>query len=181
MTYAEYIDYFDTAARNNKKLLHESISNPKRKAFYQIDIIDIANGAKFDMVDMCLMLECPEIRLVDQKSDNLRQYINGAFLVIQEVKKGDIVDKKTVLNNTLIVSEQIVAKMINDNKKSLQNKNYTPVMRGLDTSSFHWQKVGPELSNHFGWRCEFILNQSFTNNLQLNEADWNHETKFSII
>ena len=52
------------------------------------------------------------------------------------------------------------------------------LLKGFDVNSLRFYKVGPMFTNHYGWRVEFMLNDRFSNNLQLDETKWNNETKF---
>ena len=176
MTFLDYIEYFRVAATNNKILAHTEA----HKAFYEIDIEDILNAMKLDDNNMAMLIECPEYRTNDGKSDNLRKMTTGAFVIVQEVEKGNITDRGIKLNETYVVAEQILAKMINDQKKYSINKAHPYVIKDFDPNTVYMQKVGPILSNHFGWRVEFTINDQFTNNLQLDQNNWNNETLFNI-
>lgn len=183
MTLLDYISYFETAAINHKLLLHNNGAAPgstKRITFYEIDIEDILKALKLDNKYMSLLLESPEYRPSDAKSDNIRNHTTGAYVVVEEVIMGDKVDRRNKLEATRKVAQQIIAKIINDNKR-FSTKRTGPEIKGFDVNSVRFQKVGPILTNHYGWRVEFTFNDTFENQLQLDEADWNNETKFSIL
>lgn len=176
MKHSEYINYFKTCAINNKVLAHDEANHP---TFYEIDIEDILNAMKLKNKHLSLLIESPEAKPYDEKSDNIRKLKTGAFVIIREAKMGDTVDKELALDETEEVAEQVISKMLNDTRKSKQSTAFTPKIN-LDVNSIRIQKVGPILTNHFGWRVEFTLNSTFNLGLQLDETKWNNETKFSI-
>lgn len=174
MKYSDYIAYFKTAAVNNKVLAH--VENTHH-TFYEIDMEDLINGLKMKNKFMSMFVESPETRVYDEKSDNLRKIRIGAFAIMQEAKIGDRASRENVLDDTEEVAEQIVSKMLNDTRGS-RRKNYTPRFN-LDIASVRFFKVGPILTNLYGWRVEFTLNDPIKNNLMLDESKWNNETLFN--
>lgn len=178
MKFSEYINYFKTAAINNKVLAHDPATH---HTFYEIDIEDILNALKFQLKNksMSLLIESPEPKPSDEKADNIRKLMPGAFVILQEAKMNSIPDRELILDATQEVAEDIVSKLLNDTKKCKQNATIQPRII-VDINSVRFQKVGPLLTNHFGWRVEFTFNSTFKLGLQLDETKWNNETKFSI-
>lgn len=176
MKYSEYVEYFKTACINNKVLAH--VDNTHH-TFYEVDILDIAlESLKFKDKHLSLLLESPTKRAGDNDSDNIRKYVTGAFAILQEAKIGDQTHRRSVLDATEEVAEEICSKLLNDAKKHLQNSSHPWKLKGLDVNSFRIYKIGPVFTNHYGWRVEFTLNDRFSNNLHLDESKWNNETKF---
>lgn len=176
MKFSEYINYFKTVAINNKVLAHDPVTH---HTFYEIDIEDILNSMKLKNKYMSLLIESPEPRPADEKADNIRKLMPGAFVILQECKLNDIANRELILDNTQEVAEDIVSKLLNDTKKSKQNTLIQPRIV-VDINSVKFQKVGPLLTHHFGWRVEFTFNSTFKLGLQLDVSKWNNETKFSI-
>lgn len=175
MTFSEFILYFRTAAVNNKRLAHDATSHP---TFYEIDIEQILSATKLESVDMSMLIECPEYRPSDAKSNNIRKMTTGAFLIVQEVEISNIQDREAKLNETFIVAEQVVSKIVNDEQIFKINRSHPNVIKGFDPNSLYFQKVGPIVGNHYGWRVEFAINDTFTNGLQLQASEWNNETPY---
>lgn len=176
MKFSEYISYFRTAAINHKVLAH--VDNTHH-TFYEIDIEDIINSMKLKNKFMSLLIESPEPKPSDEKADNVRKLMPGAFVILREAKMGDIADRELALDEAQEVAEDLVSKLLNDTKKCKHNASIQPRII-VDVNSVKFQKVGPLLTNHFGWRVEFTFNSTFKLGLQLNESKWNNETKFSI-
>lgn len=176
MKFTDYISYFKTAAVNNKVLAHVEKTH---HTFYEIDIVDILDGLKTKLKFMSMLVECPESRIYDEKSDNIRKMVTGAFTIIKEAKAGDIIDREAVLDATQEVVEQILSKMLNDTRKSRRKSQLSPKIF-LEPASVRVQKIGPLPSELYGWRAEFTLNQPFHNNLVLDESKWDNETTFNI-
>jgi hypothetical protein len=176
MKYSGYVEYFKTAAINNKALAHV---NGTHETFYEVDIIDVAQESlKFKNKFMSLLLEAPSKKAGDNDSDNIRKYLSGAFAILLEAKKGDHADRQNVLDLTEDVAEEICSKILNDAKKHLQSSAHPWKLKDFDVNSLRFYKVGPMFTNHYGWRVEFMFNDRFSNNLQLDESKWNNETKF---
>ncbi len=175
MTISEYIAYFRTTAVNNKRIAHDP---GVHDTFFEIDIEQVWQNMKLETTDMSMVIECPEIRPSDVKSDNIRKMTTGAFLIIQEVEVSNIVDRETKLNETFMIAEQIASKLINDYKIYQQDKQHPFPIKGFDPATLYWQKVGPALGQHFGWRVEFTISDTFTNGLQLDATKWNNETSY---
>lgn len=178
MNFSEYVAYFENAARNNRAISH--LVNG-RKSFRRIDIEEVITGLKSDLdAGINLFLESPEIRAYDGLSDNPRKLITGAILVMRNSEKGDFEDQIKALNDTMEVCEQLLAKIYNDARESLQNKNHPWKLRGFDPNSVSFEKVGPVFGYYYGWRMQFTINQLFPNRLILNNDDWYTEEKSSI-
>jgi hypothetical protein len=178
MNFAEYVAYFEALAISNKAIGH---THEGRKSFRRIDIEEVLNGAKADMDgEVCMFLESPEIRTYDGLSDNPRKLMYGAFLIMKQADKGDYESQIAALDTCMQVSEQALAKIYNDVKKKTQSKLHPWNIAGFDPNSVQFEKVGPVFGYYYGWRMQFTINQTFSNRLVLNDAEWYNDTKFSI-
>lgn len=178
MTFIEFISYFETVAINNKVLAHAPNAPIKRITFYEIDIDTILNAVRLDLKYTSMLIECPEFKPDDGKSDNIRDMSTSAFLIVKEVIIGDIVSRRNALDETLTVARQVVSKMLNDSKKARLNMANS-IMKDFDVNTARFFKVGPICNNLYGYRVEFTLNQRFSKNLQLDESEWDNETKYT--
>jgi len=177
MKFVDYIDYFRNAAINHKQLLHDTNG---KVSFYRMDIEELLSGLRTNLKSISLIIESPEKRTQDLLSDNPRKVITGAFLVIGPVKKNDFNDEVSVLDKTEAITEDILSKIKNDCSKYRRDSSWPRVIKGFDPSTIRSQKVGPLFNNFYGWRTEIQINQTYSNNLILDESNWNNETKFSI-
>ena len=175
MRFSQYIAYFKTVATNHKLLAHVDKTH---HTFYQIDIEDILNGLAMKNKDLSILIECPETKTQDEKSDNIRKLKQGAFLILKEAINDNMADREAILDLTEEVAEDVVSKLMNDTRKSRLPGAMQPKIN-VDANSIRIQKVGPILTNHFGWRVEFTLNSTFSNGLQLDVTKWNSETKYT--
>lgn len=178
MKFSEYVAYFEQAAKSNKLLAHGVGDNV---AFKRIDIEDVLNGIKQDMVNTCMFLENPEIRTADILSDNPRKLFNGAFLIMKNTDKGDFEQQISALDECMTISEQVLTKIVNDSRISRQNPSHPWQIKGFDVNTIGLEKVGPVFGNWFGWRVQFTINQTFTNRLVLKASDWYDDVPFSIL
>lgn len=178
MRFSEYYNYFETVAINHKQLLHDP--GAKRYTFFSIDMVDFISDFRNKVQQTALYLETYEFSASDQKSDNIRKEMRGAFLILKGTKPGDKTERNSILEETESVAIDVISKMINDAKKKAQDPSYNFPIKGFDVNNCQWQKIGPEWTTHYGWRVEFTFNQTFPNGLFLDESKWNNETKFSI-
>jgi len=178
MKFSEYETYFLEAAKSNKKISH--LASPDKKTFRRIDIEEVITGAKSSMKGLSMFLEAPEIGTRDMLSDNPRKLFEGAFLILNEAAKGNFDSEMTVLDETMDVAEQVVAKMKNDLLKHKLNANHPYKIKGFDPSSVKMFKVGPVFGNWYGWRVSFTIDQTWSNRLTLNNNDWFFDTKATI-
>lgn len=178
MRFKDYIKYWEDAAVSNRAIHH--LSDPKYIAFKRVNIDEVWQSIKLNMKGKVVILENPEIRTSDALSDNTRKLLSGAVLFIEEVQKDNFDDEVTKCDELEIIAQQFMAKLINDVKKFKQNKNHPYKLKGIDQNTLQLNKVGPVFGNWFGWRLTFVLNQSFENNLVLDNADWLNDTQFSI-
>lgn len=176
MTFTDYINYFTTAAANHKSLLH-TVNDPH---FYEIEIDDLINGQRFEGTGINMLLESYEAKPTDQLSDNIRKMLNGAFLILREADVGNIADRNLALDECFEIAEDMVSKMMNDTRSTKQSRSSYPYPINVESGSFRFQKAGPLLTNLFGWRVEFTINDTWKNGLQLDPSKWNNETKFNI-
>jgi hypothetical protein len=177
MTLNQYIAYFEGVAVSNKIIGHTHNGDVK---FRRIDIEEVLGDLKTNMSGLSMFLENPELRVVDGRSDNYRQEWQGAFLILNKIKPGDINAQISVLNQTLTVCEQILAKIKNDAAKESMQANYAWPIKGFDFNSVRINKVGPVFTTWYGWRLTFTLNQTFNNGLILQNNEWYNDTKFTI-
>lgn len=177
MNVTDYINYFRDAAISNKLIGHTLNG---KESFHRFDFEQVLGKVKSNFVGVNLIIEPPTYRASDALSDNPRKNLNGAFLIVKTAKKGDDADEVNSITITESIAWQLVAKMRNDVKKYNLDKSHPNKLTGLDLNSINMEDVGPIYGNSFGWRVNFIMNQSFTNNLVLNDADWYNDTKFSI-
>lgn len=176
MKYSQYIAYFKTCAINHKVLAH--VENTHH-TFYEIDIENILNGMKLKNLYTSMLVERPEVRVYDEKSDNIRKIITGAFVILKEAKMGDFLSRENAMDECEEIASDIVSKLLNDTKKTKQSSAYTPRVV-VDSNSIKFQPIGPILTNHYGWRVEFAINSTFNIGLHLDINKWNNETPFNI-
>jgi Na+-transporting NADH:ubiquinone oxidoreductase subunit NqrC len=84
------------------------------------------------------------------------------------------------LNETMKVATQMIAKIKNDSKISKQNPDHPHRIDGFVFSSVKGNKVTNLFDNWHGYRVEFAMNLSFTNNLVLDDSDWLHDTVYTL-
>lgn len=177
MTFNEYIAYFKAAATSNKAIAYVEGENER---FITVSVDDVINalGPKGDSMTFCL--EEFDYRPSDALSDNPRKQLSGAFFIIDLAKKGDKASKLSVLNNTDVVTQEFLSKIKNDQLKLGLNKNHPGKIKSFDLNSVRVEPIGPVFGNWYGWRTEFTINQTFINNLQLDDSKWLNDTKFTL-
>jgi hypothetical protein len=178
MRHSEYIAYFEEVAKSNKLLNH--LATPDRKTFRSMHIDEILNDANTDLIEISLICEHYNIRTRDLLSDNPSKIITGAYLVIKQYEKGNTSSYDEILDETLIVADQILAKIKNDNKKFIQDKSHPWKLKGFDQNSARHSPVSNLFDFWGGWRVQFEIELSHLNNLVLKDEDWNNDTRFSI-
>ena len=179
MKLLDYQNYFESAAKRNKILAHKDPL--ERIAFKTFDIEDIISGVAIDLKNICLFAENPQTRVGDELSDNPRKIYVGAYLIMEPCQDpGDYKKIQEIYQRTEEVAEQVLAKIWNDAKCRNSNRAHPFAIEGFNLPSVNAQTVGPVFNGWYGWRTSFSINQTFTNNLILNEDDWIGEKRFSI-
>lgn len=178
MKIKEYVDYWEKAARSNKRIAHNPENNVNR--FRRMNVDEILTDQNTDLKEKTMILENPEFRLFDALSDNPRKMITGGLLVIAEYEKGNFDDEIEKLAEMEIVAEQMLAKVRNDAKKYNINPKYPFKIKGIDLNSIRVNKVSNLFGYWTGWRIEFTFNQTFDNQLILKNEDWTDDTAFAI-
>jgi hypothetical protein len=178
MTIKDFVDYFENVAKGNKIISHATPQD--RVAFKRIDIEDVINGIRSDLEGVSMYLESPEIKPADALSDNPRKLFKGAFLIMKPVDVSDVDQILEALDICQTVCDQILAKILNDLKKHKINSLHPFKIKGFNVGSVDMQKVGPIFGNSYGYRFTFTLDQTFTSNLILDQADWYSDTPFKI-
>jgi hypothetical protein len=179
MTLEEYRTYFKEVAKDNKRLSHQTPAG--KVAFKEITIQDVMDGISVDLDDMTLFIEAPNIRAQDGLSDNPRKVYSAAFVVMMPLK--DVGDTDKIIeyyDQTEVVTEQILSRILNDAKKARNNKNYIFKINGFDVNSVSYEPVGPIFNGWYGFRTAFTINQTFTKNLILDETKWYTALKSTI-
>lgn len=171
--------YFEASAVSNVVLSHQEPSD--RIAFKSMYIEEILQSLVIDFKNITLILETIQKRTRDLLSDNKRKMITIAFLVVDRVEKGNFSQEEQVMDQTEEVSEQIVAKIINDVAKWRMNNSHPWALKGFDPNSVRQNRVRNLFNGEwFGWRTELELDQSFANHLRLKNSDWKNDTAFVI-
>lgn len=166
----EYINYFRTAATNCKAIGHSS----NEKHFYRMDISEVLDGLRSDINFPALIIENHDGQLSDLESDNPRDNVRGAFVILKKVEGNNNYDGiNAVLAETLEIARQVVSKMWKDCK--LRNN----IMSSLDLNSFTYESlIGNMYDNCFGYRVTFALSAQAKIYFDINE--WNNETAFTV-
>jgi hypothetical protein len=177
MNFEAYVNYFEDCAKSNRTIKHASAKG--YNAFAMMDIEEIVTNTSANFNGTALILENPEYRDEDLLSDNHRELISGAFLIVREYTRGDFKNRIAVRDECLTVCRQIQAKLKNDYMHRKHDRSYKYNINGIDMGSFRKNPVSG-LFNGFwvGWRVSFTMNQ--TTPLTLNEADWFDEKLFKI-
>jgi hypothetical protein len=175
---SEIEEYFRQAAISHKVLAHESSAD--RKTFRRYNIKEILEDTRTNLKGISLVLEAPRKRGEDMLSDNKRKKIQLAFLVIKHVEKGDYEAETLALDETEEISEQIIAKIINDVRKYQENRSHPWKLKGFDPNSIRQMEVRNLFDGWLGWRTELELNQTFENNLVLKDEDWSNDTAWTF-
>jgi hypothetical protein len=177
MTFSEYETYFLNGAISNKTIAHNP---PGKISFRSVDIEQLLSDVKSSTEGMSLFLEAPEIKGSDSGSDNPRKLYNCAFSILEEnTKKGDFDETRSIMDRTMLVAEQFIARIHNDFRKHKIDPNHPNKIKGFDLNSVSINKVGPIMNNQYGWRVTFTLNQLWPNRVWLNNNDWTNDTAAS--
>ena len=125
-----------------------------------------------NMLYPALMFERPEERLADGHSDNIRLNSSGAILVIKKAAKDDQVDIDAAFDECYDIAHDMVAKMLNDRKKSNQSGVTEPesLLKELDLATVSIREVGPVFDSCFGWRVDYTFNG--VDSLFFDESKW---------
>lgn len=158
ITFSAYEAYFLELASRYHRIAH-SETEPH---FAVMDIDDILSAMKsslkFDRPSM--ILENPEGRL-SYKNNGMRDENFGAFLILQQcLTRGDVAQKRTVMDTTKTVGMGICGKMHVDKTERFKGIRTAPrFIEFFDLAQVRYMKVGPIFSNCYGWRFEFNIGQ----------------------
>jgi len=166
MTIENYIAYFETAATNHKLILH----NSPNKHFCKVRVQEVLTSLRKDIHFPAVVAELPEIYTEDRLSDNYRDILLGAVLILKPVPPTDYDAEIQVINTCVEIAKDFRTKIMNDRRKGN--------LKGLDANRFKIVEVGPVFNNLYGARLEFQFDEP--TRMALDENKWNGETKFSI-
>lgn len=169
ITYTEYEAYFLNLASQYHKIAHSEAS--RHFAVMDIDDILSAKNSSLNFDTPSLLLENPEGRL-SYANSGMRDENFGAFLIIQQsLTRGDVEQKRAVMNLTKTVGMGICARMHVDKKSRFKGIKTPPrFIEFFDLSQVKYFKVGPIFANCYGWRFEFNIGQDAP--IYYDPADW---------
>lgn len=162
MKTSAYISYFQTAAENHKQIKHSATE----KHFFRLNIEELITGLRSEMNYPCLVLESHEGTLSDAKSDNVRDNLTGAFMILENVDTGDFDDETTKLDKCQKIGFDIISKMWKDRK--------IRYLSGFDPESVTYQKVDFKTNHASGYRFTFVINDLAA--IQFNPNNWDNES-----
>jgi hypothetical protein len=178
MKTSEIVAYFEAAAKSNKLLHHQS--TPDRITFRRMNIREVMADECHDLKDITMILENPKKRTRDALSDNPRKLITVAFLVMMPVEDDDFDGEVEAMDKCELISEQMFSKIRNDITKRKSDITHQWALKGIDLNSIVSQDVHYIFGKWHGWRNEITIDQSFYNNMMLNNADWTNDTKWTL-
>lgn len=167
LTPKAYNDYFETIATNNKQIAHVAGSDDTKR-FYALDLEEVLTGQRRNFTGFSLILENMESNFYDGLGDNVREYQQAAYSIVKNYdRRNDGHDVLvTILDDCYKIVKQIQSKIFKDRKNR--------ILSGLDVNSFHIHKVGPILSEAYGYRCTFQFNEPAW--LKFEPSQWDNET-----
>jgi len=169
MTLENYEDYFIDIATHHKLIAHQDANYERTFKRDSIDVLiscmrgDLAVDKRF-----ALILENPDGTLSDGGSDNPRDNQRGAFWIIKNIAKGDIIADKAVRTQAKSICISVISKIRNDHRKGIK----TPFLKALDINNIEYHPVGPVMDNCVGYRCEFGFNEFI--DLSFKPSDWTY-------
>ncbi len=164
MRYQPYVDYFENIAIKLKVIRHTSGG---KKRFCRMNIEEVLTGLKteLDLNNICLILEAYEKTVEDRLSDNLRDRTMGAFMILKKVSDNSFETQDTILSETEAATLSVWSKL------KLDKRNYE-FIKHIDLGTLKMNKVGPLWDKCYGWRTEFMIDDSLNSSVVYNENDW---------
>jgi hypothetical protein len=168
ITLQQYQSYFEDTAARYTRIGHTSQS----KRFAIMDIDDILNGVRGELAfeSPTLILEHPEGSF-DFKHEKLRDSNFGAFMILQRAELNDQAKKTQVMDTCKSIGTGVIARMHYQKAQYFSgNKSVPRMLTFFDLSKVDYMKVGPILSNCYGWRFEFNL--ALESAIPYNPSEW---------
>lgn len=158
MTYTELTTYFNAIATNHKEIGHTE----ETKRFFRMNIEEILSGSRTVTHYPFLVLENFEQRLGASALDNIQKYQTVAFMVLDKVAIDNFDAQDEVMQSTLNICEQIVAKIKKDmlDYKS-RASGYTELIKDLNVNNISFNAVSNVFDNCYGYRVTFTINEQF--------------------
>jgi len=172
MKVAEYINYFETIARNLKAISH----NPEAKKirFVTGNIDELLGGlrSKLDTKEPCLILYNFEGSFFEAPDEAKSLSMQSGFAVIQNVQENNFKEQDTKSDNLLEICTDILSKILNDREEHDAGNFCPSFISDFDFNSVKITYIGRLGDNAYGWFCEFDITNNADKLLKYNPSKW---------
>jgi hypothetical protein len=165
MTEAEFNGYFEDVATKLIPISHNPENDQHRFATDE----EFINGLKdkFDSETFILSVIKENGQLSNLHSvASTSVGHNASFFLLKRNPDGGANAVPGILDETLLVANKVISKMLYDLKK--QNG----IMKHLDIDRIPFEKVGPICDLHYGWKVSFTLNLKSGCDYKYDQEDW---------
>jgi hypothetical protein len=171
---ADYETYWETAAKNHKEILHTT----DEKRFIRFSVEEVLTGLK-SLKSPALVLEEPEYNVLDEVGDNVGLQLQGAVLILKKLSESaNYIQIQTAKKEMFLIAYDMYTKLRNDRKMANMGDATGPAAKLKNISNIRMIALGPVFDGWHGWRLEYT--SPVTTNPDLNEDNWNNETKYKI-
>lgn len=165
MSPSEFIDYFESIAKNNRAIGHIP-NDANHKRFFRFDIEELLGSMANRFRALSLVLEHPEDREEDNLSDNPRLIQQCAFWIVSPIGSNKDFDAvNAVREQCYNVSHQVYTKLRNDASIG--------VYKGFKRGTFQRTAQTDISGTVVGYRCSYVMENSIQYNL--NPDEWFNE------
>lgn len=175
MTLQNYIDYAKQIATRCKAIGHVEGVHNHFTLFTPEDVLSDLRGVEYPL----LACELPRLRYMDGGSDNEFSQMQCSLLILMPAIQGDAISINQAFNTTYAIAQDIVTKLLNDNKCANITGRPSPecLVNDLNVNQINIVSVEAVFESCFGWQINFPFNNP--NTLLLDESKWTGETRFN--
>lgn len=169
----QYKQYGEQIARR-----HKAIGHSDTERHYTMFTAEDALSGLRNMESPLLAAELPEIRFVDEGSDNVHMVMNGAYLILKKCRAGEGNAIVKAYEEMHVIALDIVRKFLNDRRMALKMGRKKPesLLHHLQVNGIHLVDVGPVFENYYGWRIDFPCQTAIE--MDLDKTKWIGEVAF---
>ncbi len=174
MTFEEYKQYGEQCATRNKVIGH----TPKQPHFIVFTAEEALSSIK-NVLSPLIAAELPQIRFIDNGSDNIHTMMNGAFLALKKCQQGNTKEIMAAYQEMYLVALDMFRKFLNDRRMALVPGRPSPecLMKNLQVGDIQMGDVGPVFESYYGWRIDFPYQSTIDSDLDVSK--WINETAFT--
>ena len=168
----EYINYFESVARNLKSISHNPESNRKRFVTGNLDELLGGLRSKLDTKEPCLVLYNFEAYFSETTDEAKTVNLQAGFAVIQHVRENDFREQDQKSDSLFEICADILSKILYDREQHDAGELCPAFISDFDLNTVKMPYIGRLGDNAYGWFVEFDIQSDANKLLKYNPSKW---------